>query len=198
MLDEQRMMAVPREQDDRAAAMRCHLHHQRIVGLEDGMAVRGDDLDDGALDARELFDRFDVGDAQMIALGDVGDDGDIAAIEAQPGAEDAAACRFQHGRLDARIGQDGAGADRPAAIAGLRPLAVNVDALGAGHADAALRARQNVGDQPRRRRLAVDAGDGRDGNAARLSIGEELIQKGVSREVARSMASRESRCWYLP
>ena len=44
--------------------------------------------------------------AQMIALGDVGDDGDIAAIEAESGAENAAARRLQHGRLDARIAQD--------------------------------------------------------------------------------------------
>ncbi len=107
-------------------------------------------------------------------------------IETQAGAEDAAAGRLQHRRLDARIAEDDAGAEWAAAIAGLDALAVDVDALGAGHADAALRPRQDVRQQARRRRLAVDAGDGGDGDASALSAGKELMEKMVGgRQVVR-------------
>ena len=62
---------------------------------------------------------------------------------------------------------------RPAAIAVVDAAAGDVDAVGAGHAHATAGAREHVGDQPRRRRLAVDAGDGDDRNAAVLSAGKQ-------------------------
>ena len=83
------------------------------------------------------FGRVDVAQPQVVAFADVGHDRHVAAVEAQPVAEDAAAGRFQHGRVDAA----GSSA-RCAALCGplQSPLVdaaiVDVDAVGAGHAHA--------------------------------------------------------------
>ena len=60
-----------------------------------------------SLDAGQLLQRLDVGQAEVVALADVGDDGDVAAVEAEALAEDAAAGRLQHGGLDLGLMQDG-------------------------------------------------------------------------------------------
>ena len=74
----------------------------------------------------------------MVAVADVGHHGHVAAVEGQPFAEDAAAGRFEHGRVDAADSSARRGALRAAAIAGVDAAVVDVDAVGAGHADRAM------------------------------------------------------------
>jgi hypothetical protein len=85
--------------------------------------------------ARQLFDSFDVVQAEMIAFAHVGDDGHIATIERQACAENTAASRFQHYGIDRRVGQQLLCALRSAAIAGFQSPAVEKNTLGASHAD---------------------------------------------------------------
>ena len=100
----------------------------------------------------------DVVEAEVVPLADVGDDRHVAEVERQAGAEDAAPGRLQHGRLDRRVHQDRRCAlAGPAAIARLDPPLVDVDPVGAGHADGLAGRPQEVGDEPGDGRLAVGA-----------------------------------------
>ena len=54
-------------------------------------------------------------------------------------------------------------------------MAADVDAVGAGHADAAAGDGEDVRDESRGGRLAVDAGDGDDRNAAVFVVGEHHV-----------------------
>ena len=109
--------SVAGEEDDRAPALGGHLGHERIVGLEDGGAVREHDVNDGPLDEASFSSVSMSEQPEVVAFADVGDDGDVAAIEAEAFAEDAAASGFEHGRVDGRVEQDAAGTLRAAAIA---------------------------------------------------------------------------------
>ena len=100
---------------------------------------------------------------------------DIDLGHAHAGAQQAAACGFQHGEIDLRIGQDHARRDRPGHVALHRALAVDIDAIGgreagriAGHLD-------DVREHARRRRLAVGAGQGRDRHARRRTGREQHV-----------------------
>ena len=121
----------------------------RVGRVEHGDAVRRDVLHDHALDHREVFDRADVVQAEVVARADVGDHGHLAAVEAQAFAQDAAARGLEHRRVDVGVDQHVARAARAAAIAGVDALAVHVDAVGVGHAHALARRCQQVGDQAR-------------------------------------------------
>ena len=167
MPDDDRVVAVDGEVEDAAGAMRLHADHQRIVGVEHRDAVGRHDVDDAALHLGQFLRRVDFAQAEVIAVADVGDHGHVAAVEGQALAEDSAAGGFQHGRVDGRVHQHGAGALRPAAIAAVDPAAVDENAVGAGHAHAQARALEDVGDESRGGRLAVHAGDGDDRGCVR-------------------------------
>ena len=83
----------------------------------------------------------------MVALADVGDYRDVAAVEAETLAQYAATGGFEHGSVDIRMHQHIASAFRTAAVTGIDALALNVNAVGAGHADAVALAAEDAGDQ---------------------------------------------------
>ena len=122
----------------------------------------------------------DFAQPEVIAVADVGDHGDVAAVEGQALAEDAAAGRFQHGRVDGRVHEHGGGAARPAAIAAVDPPAVNENAVGAGHAHPQSHALEQVGDEAGGGRLAVHSGDGADGDASLVALGKEGADDGLA------------------
>ena len=99
------------------------------------MPVGRDDVDDRPLDQGQLLEGLDVAEAEVVALADVGHDGDVAAVEAEPLAEDAAAGRLQHGRLDRGLSSTARALCGPLQSPVVDPPAVDVDAVGAGHAD---------------------------------------------------------------
>ncbi len=72
--------------------------------------------------------------AEVIAVADVRDHGHVALVEAQARAEDAAARRFKHGRVDVRVHQHAAGAAGAGAVVVIDAAVVEVDPVGAGHA----------------------------------------------------------------
>ena len=104
------------------------------AALSTATPLRCHAVDDHPLDHREVLDGADVIQSEVVAHADVGDHGDVAAVEAQALAQDAAARGFQHRRIDIRVEQHAARAARAAAIAGLDPLTRDVDAVGIGHA----------------------------------------------------------------
>src|SRR5262249_25995069 len=105
--------------------------------------------------------------------------------EAEAGAKNAAACRFQDRRLNARVLQHRAGALRATAITRIDTASADEDALGTGHTDTAMTATDDVSDEPRCRRLAVDAGHCHDRDAATLRIGKQRRDDRLSGAVSR-------------
>ena len=96
---------------------------------------------------------------------DVEDNADRALVERQARAQDAAARGLQHGHFDEGVLQDGLGAAGARAVALDAAHAVEVDAVGGGHADELFHGGVDVADHARDGGLAVGAGDGDDGNA---------------------------------
>ena len=90
-----RMVAVGGEEGHRAGAGRGHRRDDRVGGIEHRHAVGRDVLHDHALDHRQIFDRGDVVQAEVVARADVGDHRHLAAVEA-PGLR--AACRRARSR----------------------------------------------------------------------------------------------------
>ena len=134
-----------------------HFDHQRIVGVEHGVARGRDGLDDAAFHFGQFFRRVDVGEAEVIAFADVGHDGHVAVVEGQPFAEDAAAGGLEHGHVDARVHQHAAGALRSAAIAGVDAAVVDVRCRRCRSCRRTAGAAKDVGDEARGGRFAVDA-----------------------------------------
>src|SRR3712207_9424341 len=65
-------------------------------------AVAQDRLGDDRLDPGQLGQGVAPLQAEVVG-GDFGDDGDVAAVEAEAGADDSAARRLQHGVVDRRV-----------------------------------------------------------------------------------------------
>ena len=167
------MVAVAGKENHLAGAGIGHADDHRIGGVEHGVTGVGFDvLDDDALDNGKVFDGADIGEAEVVALADVGDDSNVAAVEAEPLAQYAATRRFEDSGIDAGVEQYVASALGTAAIAGINPLVLDIDAVGAGHADAQAVAAENVGDQAHSRCLAVGAGNRDQRNAGIVAVGE--------------------------
>jgi len=111
--------------------------HGDTVGIrrvEHGRAMIGHVLHDDALENREVFDRGDVVETEVVARADVGDDGDLTTIERQSLTQNAATRGLQYGRVHVRMGQHAAGALGAAAIAAVDLSAVDIDAVDVGKA----------------------------------------------------------------
>ena len=171
----QRVMAVGGKEDHLAGAGFRHASDVGVGGVQHRVAAGRDVLHDHALEHGQVFDGGDVVQPQMVAAADVGDDGDFAAVKAQPFAQHAAPGDFKHRRVHVWVHQHVAGAFRAAAIAAVGLAAIDIHAVGVGHAGAqALRAEQ-VGDQARRGGFAVGAGDGNHRNAPVVARREQLV-----------------------
>ena len=182
------VLGVAGEEHDMAGAVFRHLDGERIGGVENAVAgTFGHGFDDRALDASELFERVDIAKAKVIAFADIRDNRDVAAIEPETRAKNPAACRFEHGEIDAGVHQDVLSAGRTAAIASVDASILDVDAIGASHADASARLRDDVGNEPRGGCLAVNAGDGDDRNTAVVAGGEHRVDDRAA-DIARRAA----------
>ena len=145
----------------------------------------GNGFDRHALHAGQLVERFNVVESEVIAFADVGDDGHVAAIESQAGAQNSAASRFQHDGIDAGIHQQLSSALRTAAIAGFQAAVVKVNAFGARHADATAGLTDDVSDESRGRCLAVDAGDRRRPECGHFALRRTSSKQSLRRHRAR-------------
>ncbi|MNK63300.1 hypothetical protein D3C87_825120 [compost metagenome] len=192
-------MVFHAEQDDLGAlgGLLRYRQHQGIVGVEHDRALAV--LDQETLDPGEVFEGLGAVLAEVIVV-DVEHRRDIAGLEAEPALEEAATSGFEHRRLDRGVGEDGAGRPVAGAIAPGDALAVEVDALGGGHAGADARLTQGVADHERGGSLAVGAGHrvDRDGDGStgrvehvddgcahvmRLALGGVLVHADARRRV---------------
>ena len=149
------------EQHDPARAVAAHPVDVVVVGVQHGRPRARHGLDDDALDVGQLADRVDAAQTEVVA-GDVGHDGHVVAVVAEPLAQDPAARDLEHGRVDSRVLEDHLGRLRPGHVALLDEPAVDDDAVGRGHPDPPAHQLQDVGDHPDGRRLPVRAGHGDD------------------------------------
>ena len=159
MLDEHGVGRVEGEIDHLPLAPFLHAHDQGIGGIEHGGAAGPHRRDDRPLHPGDLFGRVDLGDAEVIPRGDVGDDRDVAAVEAAALPEDAPPRCLEHRRGDRGVGKHPAGALRAAAVAGIDLPATDPNPLRAGVAHGGATGGGKMGDQPHDRGLAVRASD---------------------------------------
>ena len=142
------------EQDDPAGAVAAHAIDVPVVGVQHRRSRSRDRLDDDALDVRELADRVDPADPEMVA-GHVGDDRDVVAVVAEALAQDPAPGDLEDGGVDGRVLEDHLGRLRARHVALLDHPAVDDDAVGRSHPDAPALQLEDVGDHPHGRRLPV-------------------------------------------
>ena len=146
----------------------------RIVGVEHRGPGARHRLDDHALDVRELADRVDPAQAQVVA-GDVRDDRHVVAVVAQALAQDAAPGDLEHRRVHGRVLEHHLGRLRAAHVALLDQPPVDDDAVRRGHPDPPAHELEDVGDHPDRRRLAVRAGHREDRDPGGRAGREERV-----------------------
>ena len=149
------------EQDDPAGTVPAHPVDVAVVGVEDRAARSGHGLDDDALDVRQLADRVDPAEPEMVA-GDVRHDRDVVAVVAQALTQDPAPGDLEDGGVDGRVLENHLGRLRARHVALLNQPAVDHDAVGRGHPDPFALQLEDVGDHPDGGRLPVRAGDGDD------------------------------------
>ena len=99
---DQRVLRIHREQDHAAAARPSHLEHERVVGVEDRPSVLRHRLDHDLLDGRELLERVDALEAEVIAR-HVQDDGDVVAPVAESLPQDPPASGLEDREVDPRV-----------------------------------------------------------------------------------------------
>ena len=93
------------EQDDPPGAVAAHPVDVAVVGVEDRRPGARHGLDDDALDVRQLAERVDPAEAEVVA-GDVGHDGDVVAVVAEALAQDPAARDLEDRGVDGRVLED--------------------------------------------------------------------------------------------
>ena len=120
-------------------------------------------LRDDGLDLGELVDGVDPLHAQVVGR-DVGDDADVVGGDAHPLEQHPAPGGLEDAELDPGSGQHAARTCRAGVVACLDDLALHHDAVGRGPGRPQAGRHADVAEQPRRRGLAVGAGDRRHGD----------------------------------
>ena len=123
--------------------------------------------------------------------GDVQHRADVAEAVAEAGADDAAARGLDHRHVDHRVAQHHAGRHRPGHVALHRDVAVDVDRVGRGLADDVAGHLQHVRQHPRRRGLAVGAGQRRDRDARRAAGREQHLHHRAADVAALALGGRD-------
>ena len=100
-----------------ARAVPGHGHNGRVIGVEHGHAFGVHVEHNHPLEHRQVFQRGDVVQAQVVACAQVGDHGHLAAVKGQALAQQAAAGGLEHGGVHIGVHQHVAGAARAAAVA---------------------------------------------------------------------------------
>src|SRR4051794_37545659 len=116
------------EKDDLATGRASHLGGELVVRVEHGSAVAEHRLRHYGLDARQVRDRINTLQAEVVRR-DIGDDGDIAAVESEPRTQNATAGGLQDGVVDGRVLQHHLRAGRPAHVARQNLRTVDVDTV---------------------------------------------------------------------
>ena len=185
------VVAVAGKEDDLAGAGRCHGGNDGVCRVEHRVACGGHVLHDDALEHGQVFHRGDVVQAQVVARANVGDHGHLAAVKAQPFAQDATTGGFKHGSVHLGVQQHVAGALGAAAVATVNLAAVHVHAVGVGHAHAQALGGEQVRNQACRGGFAIGASDGHGGDAAVVAVGEELVHHGRAHVAGLAIAGRQ-------
>lgn len=89
-----------REEDHRRVTVACHGGDQRIVRLEDGRSFRRKYVNNRPLDQGQLLGRFDIGNAEVVPFANVRNNSHVAAVKAETGPQNSAACGFENRDFD--------------------------------------------------------------------------------------------------
>src|SRR5690606_23372819 len=107
---------------------------------------------------------MDAAEPQVVTIGDVGYDGDVAPVETQTLPQHPTPRRLQHSGVDFGVAEYVPRALRPATVTTVDAAIVDEDAIGAGHAHTQPLLPQQVSNQARSRRFTVSTGHRDDRN----------------------------------
>ena len=191
MCSHQRMMAVSRKKNHLAGANLGHVADDAVGGIEHCVAAGRDVLHNHALEHGQVFHRGDVVQPQVVAAANVGDHRHLAAVKAQAFAQHAATRDFKHRRIDIRVHQHIARAFWPAAVAAVGLPAIDIHAVGVGHAGAQALGSEQVGNQAGGGGFAVGAGHRNHRNPAVVAGRKKLIHDGSAHSAALAIRRRQ-------
>ena len=157
-----------------------HGHHGRVVGIEHGHARWLHVEHNHPLEHRQVFQCGDVVQAQVVTRTQVGHHGHLAAVKGQAFAQQATPGGLEHGGVHVGVHQDIAGAARAAAVARIGLAAIDIHAIGVGHAHAQALSLEQVGGQTHGGGFAVGAGHRNHRDAAIATIREHVVNDGVA------------------
>ena len=186
-----RMVLVCREKGHRTFAFDRHGCHYGVGGIEHGGTGAGHVLHDHALEYGQLIHCGDVVQAQVVAAADVGYHGYVTAVKGQTFAQHTTPCGFQYCCIDIRVQQHTAGAFGSAAVTGVDGVAIDIDAVGIGHAHTQTALGQQVGNQAYRGGFAIGTRHRHDGNASVLPLFEHAGDDGFAHCAALAKRWRE-------
>ena len=172
MLHHYRMFTAAAEEHYSTPTARGHGSDQRIVRFKHRVAVRPHGLDEYAFDACQVLWGLDPGNAQVVSVGDVCDNGNVAAIEAETLANNAAPGNLEHARIDKRVQEQTAGSLGSRAIVLVNETPGHKGPVGTGHAYPMSKRFDQAGDQSNGGCLAVHASNRGDRNPAGITIGQ--------------------------
>ncbi len=184
-----RMAGIEGAHERPATRTSVHGQHPRVVGVQHVPAVGLRDGGDRGLDLRELVDRVDAVQAEVIGR-DVRDDRDVVVAGADAAEQDAPPGGLEDRDVDARLRERHLRAAEPGVVAGFHQHVVVEDAIGRGVRDALSARAHDVGDQAHGRGLAVRAGDGDHGDHG---IGHGRRRPRVDRPDSLGRLGREAR-----
>ena len=185
------VVAVGSEVNHFAWTHRCHRGHMGVGGIEHAITTGGHVLHDDTFDQGQVFHGVDVIHPEVVTSAEVGHHGHLAAVVTQTFAQDPAACGFKNGGVDIRVHQHIACTLGAAAIATVNLAAIDIDAVGQGHAHAQAAGSEQVGGQAGGCGFAVGAGHCNDGNAAILTGGKQVSNNGFTHRTAFSKGGRQ-------
>ena len=186
-----RVVAVGAEEDDLAGAGRRHGSDDGVGCIQHRIAIGRHVLHDDALEHRQVFHRGDEVQPQVVAFANVGDHRHGAAVKPQAFAQDAATRGFEYCCIHLGVQQHIARAFGATAVAAVDLAAVDVHAIGIGHAYPQALGGKEVGNQACRRGLAIGAGHSHHRNASVAARREHQIHHGLANRARLAVRGRQ-------
>ena len=158
-----RSRRIDREEADPRANVAGHRRDERVLRVEDDDTERSRHAPDDRLDLRELGQRVDALEVEVVGR-DVRDDRGVVRLVPEAAKQETAPCRLEDRDVHARIGQDHARSGGAGEVTFFDHRLVDEDAVRDRGPRVPPGRPEDAGDHPRRRRLPVRPGDahGRD------------------------------------
>ena len=175
-----RCFGVIREKGHGAGAFGGHGDHQRIFGIENRHTRGVDIAHNNALQHRQIFDGGDVVQTQVVTAADIGHHRNLATVKRQAFAQHATTCGFKHSGIDIGVHQHAKRTLRSCTVAGIKLVAIGIDAIGIGNAHAQPTGGKQMRNQSNGGGFTVGTGYRHHRNSPVFSLREHLRNDGLA------------------